>query len=539
MTKFTAACLTIAALAPMTAAAEPAAPTTAASTFELEGNPIFRDRFTADPAPLVVGDTLYVYVGHDEAKEGQLFNITKWLAYSTKDMKTWTSHGPVLKPTDFDWAVYDAWASQVVEKDGKFYFYTTVQHGQPHFGKAIGVAVADSPLGPFVDARGSALVRDSDTPSPYGWDDIDPTVLIDDDGTAWMAWGNPNLYLAKLRPNMTEIDGEIQKLHVPNYTEGPWLDKRGDTYYLFYPAFAHQGTGEQICYATADDITGPWEYQGILTGYARGSYTIHPGVVNFKGQDYLFMHNATLTLGDLGPATGRRSTTAEYLFFNDDGTIRPVTQTQEGISVPPSESVNATAEREEPEWATSDEGVTVEQEIEPDPMSWPGEPALATVERPYEQAKQAISFNTSGRPERIGQTFKVDDAMTLGRVMLYAGDGLGTTADRPVTIALYDLGDDEVVAYELGENLLGDEPLAIGYQPQARGLLAFDVNDVELQAGHTYAFELAGESNSMPLFWRRTEQDRYDGGSAFANGEPVMNREQSVDFAMALYAADE
>ena len=128
------------------------------SEFKLEGNPIFRDTWTADPAPLVVGDTLYVYVGHDDAHGDQMFNITEWLCYSTKDMKTWTAHGPIMKPTDFKWAVRDAWASQVIEKDGKFYFYTTVQHGPPHVGKAIGVAVSDSPTGPFIDARGTALV---------------------------------------------------------------------------------------------------------------------------------------------------------------------------------------------------------------------------------------------------------------------------------------------------------------------------------------------------------------------------------------------
>jgi beta-xylosidase len=196
------------------------------------GNPIFRDTFTADPAPLVVGDTLYVYAGHDQAEEGQMFNITEWLCYSTKDMKTWTPHGPVMKPTDFTWATGEAWASQAIERGGKFYLYTTVQHGAPHVGKSIGVAVADHPLGPFRDARGTALVNDATTPSPYGWNDIDPTVFIDNDGTAWLAWGNPVLYLARLKANMIEFDGPIEKISLPNYTEGPWITKRGKLYYL-------------------------------------------------------------------------------------------------------------------------------------------------------------------------------------------------------------------------------------------------------------------------------------------------------------------
>ncbi len=298
-------------------------------------NPLFRDAFTADPAPLVVGDTLYLYVGHDEAHGNQMFNITEWLCYSTKDMKHWTPHGSVLKPTDFKWATGEAWASQVVEKNGKFYYYTTVQHGEPCVGKAIGVAVGDSPLGPFTDARGTALVRDDTTPSDKPWNDIDPTVFIDDDGSAYLAWGNPYLYFAKLKPNMIEIDGEIRRIELPYYTEGPWLHKRGDLYYLTYAAFAHQGKWEKICYATAPRIGGPWTYRGILTDQTKNSYTIHPGIVEFKGRWYLFYHTADLELNGEKGGLGRRSVAVEHLEYNADGTMKPVEQTAAGVSLPP------------------------------------------------------------------------------------------------------------------------------------------------------------------------------------------------------------
>lgn len=300
-------------------------------------NPILRDTFTADPAPLVVGNTVYLYVGHDQAKEGELFNMTDWLCYSSQDMKHWKAHGSIMKPTDFKWAVRDAWASQVVRKDGKFYLYATVQHDDTHGGKAIGVAISDKPTGPFKDARGTALVYDQMTPkSKVSWADIDPTVFTDTDGTSYLCWGNGNCYFAKLKPNMIELDGPIEQIDVPNYTEGPWLHKRGNLYYLTYAAFAHQGTAEKICYATAPKITGPWTYQGILTGFAKNSYTIHPGIVEFKKQSYLFYHNATLTLPDgRSGATGRRSVCVEYLYYNPDGTIQPIEQTLEGVSVPP------------------------------------------------------------------------------------------------------------------------------------------------------------------------------------------------------------
>lgn len=310
--------------------------------FTLEGNPMFRDAFTADPAPLVVGDTLYVYVGHDEAVDGgDYYNITEWLCYSTKDMKTWVSHGSVLKPTDFKWAIGEAWASQVVEKDGKFYYYTTAQHGQ-YNDKAIGVAVSDSPTGPFKDPLGKALVVGPDTPGRGI--DIDPTVWIDDDGTAWMYWGNGSCYYAKLKPNMIEIDGEIKQVQgLEGFIEGPWLHKRGDIYYLTYAGF--KGGNENLRYATADKIDGPWTNRGELTGNAKNSFTIHPGIVEFKDQWYLFYHNATLTLNGLRGITGRRSVCAEYLYYNEDGTMQPVVQTTEGLTVPPKNNARTDAEK--------------------------------------------------------------------------------------------------------------------------------------------------------------------------------------------------
>ncbi|RRN56520.1 glycoside hydrolase [Pseudoxanthomonas sp. SGNA-20] len=300
-------------------------------------NPLFRDRFTADPAPLVVGDRLYLYVGHDEARDGEMFNMRQWLAYSTGDMKHWTYHGPVMQATDFKWAKGDAWASQVIGKDGRYWFYTAVEHDDTHPGKAIGVAVSDSPTGPFVDARGSALVTNQMTPKgEHSWEDIDPTVFTDDDGSTWIAWGNRHCYIARLKPNMIELDGPITEITPPHFEEGPWLHKRGDTYYLTYASLDRSThTDERISYATASSIQGPWTYRGELTGSGKNSFTIHPGIAEFKGQWYIFLHNAALTIGDQEGALGRRAVTVEYLQYNDDGTLKPVVQTEEGVSVPP------------------------------------------------------------------------------------------------------------------------------------------------------------------------------------------------------------
>ncbi|HTG38128.1 glycoside hydrolase family 43 protein [Sphingomonas sp.] len=300
-------------------------------------NPLFRERFTADPAPLVVGDTLYLYVGHDEARGKEMFTMREWLVYSTKDMRHWTDHGPIMKPTDFKWAIKDAWASQVIERDGKFYLYATVRHDDTHKGNAIGVAVSDSPTGPFVDARGSALITDEMTlPSNHPWSDIDPTIFIDDDGTPWLAWGNGNCYLAPLKPNMIELDGPIRDITPPHFEEAPWLHKRGDLYYLTYASLDRKThKNERISYATAPSIEGPWTPRGVLTGSGRNSFTIHPGIAEFKGDWYLFLHNALLSIGDQKGAIGRRAVTVEHLQYNPDGTMRPVSQTEAGVTAPP------------------------------------------------------------------------------------------------------------------------------------------------------------------------------------------------------------
>ncbi len=316
------------------------AQTSADATFQFTGNPLIRDAFTADPAPMVYGDRLYVYTGHDEwydgqdkASGGKEFNITNWLCYSTADMQTWTCHGIVHRPSDYKWSNYKeapvgtAWASQVVPRNGKFYYYTTLQGKGKNSGYAVGVAVSDSPTGPFVDPIGRPLVNDkmTDNGARGWWNDIDPTVLIDDDGQAYLCWGNGTCFMAKLKENMIELDGDIWTVDVPRYTEGPWLHKHNGKYYLTY-ASSGRNFQEAIDYAMADDIRGPWTPCGQLTGGAENSFTIHPGIIEFKGEWYLFYHNATLELDGHKGAIGRRSVCVDKFTYNPDGTMTYVAQ---------------------------------------------------------------------------------------------------------------------------------------------------------------------------------------------------------------------
>lgn len=298
-------------------------------------NPIFTDRFTADPACTVVGDRLYAYVGEDMAAPGGWFTMPHWVAYSTSDMKTWVCHGPVLEAKTFPHAnPQGAWASQVVEKDGKFYFYVTLDDTRNGL-HMIDVAVGDNPLGPFIPARkdNTPLITDDMTTDSHRWNaDIDPTVLIDDDGTPWIAWGNGDCYLSRLKSNMIELDGEIRHLGVRNYSEGPWLFKRNGLYYNVYAADAPGVQQEQIAYSTAKNIEGPWEYGGLITGPAHHGFTIHPSVNEFKGKWYFFYHDGSYIIDGQPGGDCRRRVCVEELKFNPDGTIQPVTLTEKGIS---------------------------------------------------------------------------------------------------------------------------------------------------------------------------------------------------------------
>ncbi|NHK28789.1 family 43 glycosylhydrolase [Parvularcula flava] len=300
-------------------------------------NPITTAQFTADPAAMVHDGTVWLYVGHDDPAPDQRYGMPEWLAFSSADMKNWEAHGPIMKPTDFSWAIADAWASEVEPHDGRFWFYTTVTHDDTHPGKAIGVAVSDIPEGPFVDARGSALITAEMTPKgEHNWEDIDPTVFIDDDGTPYLLWGNVNCYMVELAPNMTELAGEIQEVDLPYFTEGPWVHKRGDWYYLSYAAIDNaESDDEQIHYAMSKSVRGPWEHMGQLAAPTGSSFTIHPSIIEFEDQWYFFYHDGSLSVDGEEGGEGRRNVRVDYLYYNEDGTIKPIIQTAEGVSVPP------------------------------------------------------------------------------------------------------------------------------------------------------------------------------------------------------------
>ena len=156
------------------------------------------------------------------------------------------------------------------------------------------------------------------------WDDIDPTVWIDDDGQAYLFWGNTQCYYAKLKKNMIELDGPIMPIKLPRFTEAPWVHKHGDWYYL---TFASEFP-EKICYAMSKSINGPWEYKGILNEIAGNSNTNHQSIVQFNGEWYFIYHNGSINPNGCG---FRRSICADKLYYNEDGTLKRIVMTTEGV----------------------------------------------------------------------------------------------------------------------------------------------------------------------------------------------------------------
>lgn len=149
-------------------------------------NPIVQTCYTADPAPMVYGDRFYIYIDRDEGPD--YYNMNEWRVYSSADMVNWTDHGAQLPLTAFSWAkAGTAWAAQCIERYGKFYWYVCCTDTESNIN-AIGVAVSDSPTGPFKDALGKPMISG-------GWGYIDPTVFIDDDGQAYIYWVTPAFFM--------------------------------------------------------------------------------------------------------------------------------------------------------------------------------------------------------------------------------------------------------------------------------------------------------------------------------------------------------
>ncbi len=304
-------------------------------------NPIIRNQFTADPTARVFNDRVYLYPSHDivppAGQRQNWFCMEDYHVFSSENLTDWTDHGVIVSQNKVPWVrpdSYSMWAPDCIYRNGKYYFYFP---SAPKDGKgfAVGVAIADSPEGPFVPE-----------PEPIkGIGGIDPCVLQASDGNAYIFWGAGRC--AKLKPNMKELADDTPKEKVkwderefemygvnclkglPNrQAEGPFAFEYNGNYYLTYP-YVRENT-EVLGYAMSKNPMGPYEYKGlIMAEHANGCWTNHHSIVNYKGQWYLFYHHNFFAPKD----DKRRSVQIEKLFFNPDGTIQEVKPTMRGVGI--------------------------------------------------------------------------------------------------------------------------------------------------------------------------------------------------------------
>lgn len=273
--------------------------------------PILPD-FHADPSAREWDGRYWIYPSHDLAGSKD-WDMVDWHAFSSTDLVTWTDHGVVFSLRDLPWATKWAWAPDAMKRNGKYYFYVTAD-------EQIGVGVADRPEGPFKDALGRPLVARGESRTRVK----DPAIFVDDDGQAYLYFGQNAARVVKLREDMITRDGPIAEIPLQNFHEGIWAHKRNGMYYLSYCAMETSG-GEmhsRLAYSTSSSPLGPFTYRGVFMD--NRSRNVHHSIVDFGGQGYLFYHVQ-------GPSWYERRVAAEYLEYNADGTIKRVYMTKAGV----------------------------------------------------------------------------------------------------------------------------------------------------------------------------------------------------------------
>ena len=254
---------------------------------------------------------------------------TSFKAYSSRDLVHWKDHGVILDlGPDVSWADKNAWAPAIAERNGKYYFYFCAE-------QQIGVAVADSPAGPFKDALGKPLVAKGGSLSGQM---IDPAVFTDDDGTSYLYWGNGHGYVVPLNDDMTSYDpSKVKDITPDNFREGSFVIKRHGTYYFMWSEDDTRSENYHVAYATGPSPLGPWTKRGTILS-KRPEYGIlgtgHHSVVNVPGTDdwYLVYHRFALNgPGKPGGDGMHRETTVDRMEFAADGTIKPVVPTLQSV----------------------------------------------------------------------------------------------------------------------------------------------------------------------------------------------------------------
>jgi beta-xylosidase len=377
-------------------------------------NPLIRDQFTADPTARVFQGKVYVYPSHDVNCGTNWFCMKDYHVFSSENLVNWTDHGAIITQEKVAWV--DAtqnsmWAPDCYEKGGKYYFYfpAIANANSGAKGMTIGVAISNTPYGPFIPE-----------PAPIkGVSGIDPNVFIDKDGQAYLYWAGAGKGLAgaKLKDNMLELAGEPQTFgSLPEgMKEGPFLFERKGIYYFTFPHVIKNT--EALVYAMGHNPLGPFEYKGIIMDeHPSKCWTNHHSILEYKGQWYLFYHH-----NDLSPAFDKnRSIRADKLSFNEDGTIQKVIPTLRGVGIVP-----ATEKIQIDRYSTaSEKGVAIEFLNSKDPFA-----GWKTVLTEKDSRVQFNSVDFDGK--RVKSVIIRAMSETGGSVTLHAGNKTEVKADIP------------------------------------------------------------------------------------------------------------
>lgn len=318
------------------------------------GNPVI-DGWYADPEGIIYGDEYWIFpTWSDEwgqpGKPAELTPLQKELqkntinpqylkqtfldAFSSKDLVTWEKHSKVLDMSNIKWAAYSIWAPSVIQANNKYYLFfgaNDIQNNDQQGG--IGVAVADRPEGPYRDATGRPLINSFHN----GAQPIDQFVFHDDDGQFYLYYGGwRHCNVVRLKPDLTELDvftdGRTYKEITPEkYVEGPFVFKRNGKYYLMWSEGGWTGPDYSVAYAIGDKPDGPFTriskilQQNPLVATGAG----HHSVIRIPGTDeyYIVYHRRPLNTNN----GNHREVCMDRMYFNPDGTIRPVEITFKGV----------------------------------------------------------------------------------------------------------------------------------------------------------------------------------------------------------------
>ncbi len=293
------------------------------------GNPVFPGWY-ADPEAIVYGDKYWIYPTYSARYEDQLF----FDCFSSPDLVNWTKHEKILTSKEVSWANKAMWAPGVISKAGKYYLFFGANDVHPGEIGGIGVAVADKPEGPYKDHIGKPLINDV----VNGAQPIDQFIFLDKDGTYYMLYGGwRHCNIVKLNDDFTALvpyeDGTIYKEITPeNYVEGPFMFIKDGKYYFMWSEGGWTGPDYSVAYAISDSPFGPFKRIGKILqqdpSIATGAG--HHSCINVPGTDkwYIVYHRRPLTERD----GNSRVTCIDEMHFDENGFIKPVKMTFEGVS---------------------------------------------------------------------------------------------------------------------------------------------------------------------------------------------------------------